>query len=530
MSLSAPIAHRTTNRFRLGEFSLSIEQIILLLDLALYVALLAYVIPRHEPWADEAQAWELAKTLSLKSLFGTYIHYECSPGLWHGLLWILARLHVTYYGMHWFTAAIALISMAILLFKAPFPLYVRLLLPFTYFFAFQYAVVARNYVLFPTILFALASIWPIRREHPIALGFLLGLLANVALHGTVVAIGLSLILLIEWYGTRNVELQYRSRRLIAAVLFSSMLAVALWSLYPAPDAGWLVPARQMPSSISTSAASNHPWLQHLSSSFAFLIAALIRLTHVLSYGFTDKFPLGIVAWALLLWRLGRQHRLQYFLPVILLAIVCMCSLFSFYHAGLFWVTFLFVWWTTWPDPPSGFGKGNRMEAALLLTVVLCIVAQLVWAINAIRYDVSMPYSSNRDAAAILHKYRSQGYRVDVAVPPKEEDSGQAAFYITGIEPYFIAEPISNKSHRFWFWGGDDDVRAQYLADSSHQAVAVIVQEVDNDQGSQTEEDRLKGYGYQRADTVCGRIYYPDAYAPLVCAAFYLPPGRQGRNQ
>src|SRR5260370_39192067 len=77
------------------------------LTMALYLALLAYMIPRHEPWADEAQAWELAKYLSLKSLFGTYIHYEGSPGLWHALLWMLARMHVTYTGMHWITEAIA---------------------------------------------------------------------------------------------------------------------------------------------------------------------------------------------------------------------------------------------------------------------------------------------------------------------------------------------------------------------------------------------------------------------------------------
>src|ERR1700730_17696733 len=65
------------------------------LALALYAGSLAYMIPRHEPWADEAQAWELAQSLSLKSLFGTYIHYEGSPGLWHALLWLLSRLGAT---------------------------------------------------------------------------------------------------------------------------------------------------------------------------------------------------------------------------------------------------------------------------------------------------------------------------------------------------------------------------------------------------------------------------------------------------
>ena len=55
-----------------------------------------------------------------------------------------------------FAGSIAFASMVLLTIAAPFPLVLRLLLPFTYFFAFQYSVVARSYVLFPAILFALA--------------------------------------------------------------------------------------------------------------------------------------------------------------------------------------------------------------------------------------------------------------------------------------------------------------------------------------------------------------------------------------
>jgi len=39
--------------------------------LCTYAFLLAIAIPFHEPWGDEAQAWQLARNLSLRSLFQT---------------------------------------------------------------------------------------------------------------------------------------------------------------------------------------------------------------------------------------------------------------------------------------------------------------------------------------------------------------------------------------------------------------------------------------------------------------------------
>lgn len=529
MSLSPLFVPRVSNRFKARHLSVAMERIVVAFALALYAGILAYLIPRHEAWVDEAQAWELAKSLSLKSLFGTYIHYECSPGLWHFLLWLLARLHVTYYGMHWLTGAVALISVAILLLKAPFQLWVRIFLPFTYFFVFQYAIVARSYVLFPAILFAIACVWQQRRQHPIALSFLLGLLANVALHGTVVAIGLGLIVLLEWRSVWNVEPEHQSRRLVAAALFSVMLGFALWCLVPAPDAGWLVVARQLPSNVSTEGARIHPWMQKLPLYLLVVLSTLHRFVHVLDYGFTLSVHLGILAWALLLWRLHTQGRSRFFLPVIFLAISCMYSRFPFYHAGLFWILFLFVWWVTWPYEEARLGKGNWIEMALVVVVVCCIATQLVWAVRAVRYDVSMPYSPSRDAAVILQRYLRQGIRVDVAVASRAEGLGPVEYFITHVEPYFTTEPIKNKPYRFWFWGADDGVRAKYLADSDRRAVVVVVEEIGDGQYHGTEEGRLSALGYRRANVVCGQAYYPDNGGQRVCDAFYEPPIRQGRT-
>jgi hypothetical protein len=161
-----------------------------------YCVLLAITIPRHQPWADEAQGWQIARSNSFLEIFRTAIHYEISPGLWHALLWLLIRLHLTYAGLPWFSAFVAVCGVCVLVFRSPLPLVLRAFLPFTYFFAFQYSVIARNYVLFAPLLFLLATLWPQRRQRPLLMAVVLGLLANVCAHGFVIALGLLVVLVV----------------------------------------------------------------------------------------------------------------------------------------------------------------------------------------------------------------------------------------------------------------------------------------------------------------------------------------------
>src|ERR1700751_3133670 len=144
-----------------------------LLTLIAYISRLCFMIPYHEPWADEAQAWQLARSVSLSDLFRTYLRYEGSPGLWHLFLAILSRLHCNYDLMHWITAAVAVFGVALLVFFSPFPRYIRLALPFTFYLCFQYAVVARSYVLVPVLIFGVAACW---KRHPALVAVVLGLL------------------------------------------------------------------------------------------------------------------------------------------------------------------------------------------------------------------------------------------------------------------------------------------------------------------------------------------------------------------
>src|SRR5215472_1343122 len=93
-----------------------------LITLALYSGTVAFTIPHHEPWSDEAQAWQLARSLPIGELFRTYLRYEGHPGLWHCLLSCLIHLGVSYSGLHWLCGLIALAGVSLLVFFAPFPL------------------------------------------------------------------------------------------------------------------------------------------------------------------------------------------------------------------------------------------------------------------------------------------------------------------------------------------------------------------------------------------------------------------------
>jgi hypothetical protein len=42
------------------------------------------------------------------------LSYEVHPGLWYPCLWGMARLHVSYAGMHWITGLIAFASILLL--------------------------------------------------------------------------------------------------------------------------------------------------------------------------------------------------------------------------------------------------------------------------------------------------------------------------------------------------------------------------------------------------------------------------------
>src|SRR5438552_14251993 len=157
--------------------------------LGAFGAVLAAGLWYHEPWFNEAHAWQLARELGLPTLFGRALRYEGSTGLWHLLLWLPAHAGLPYATLQVMAALAALYGAWQVLRYSPFGPVTRALLPFGCFLLFDCGVVARSYCLLPPLLFVVARAWPLRMDRPWRVPLALALLAQANLHGLVIAVG-----------------------------------------------------------------------------------------------------------------------------------------------------------------------------------------------------------------------------------------------------------------------------------------------------------------------------------------------------
>ncbi len=133
---------------------------------ALYAISAMYGLVIHEPWRDEAQAWLLTRDASIAELFKT-LPSEGHPPLWYILLLPLTKAGLPYISQNILTAFIMIAAVYILLFKTNVHPILRLLLPFSYYFFYEYLVFARNYCLLVFFVTCIISLYPKRFEKDI---------------------------------------------------------------------------------------------------------------------------------------------------------------------------------------------------------------------------------------------------------------------------------------------------------------------------------------------------------------------------
>jgi hypothetical protein len=408
----------------------------------LYAGMVAFAIPYHEPWSDEAQAWQLARSLPLVALFQKYIRYEGSPGLWHLLLWILSRAHVSYTGMHWISGGIAVAGISILVLKSPFPRYLKLSLPFTSFLLFQYAVVARSYVLVPCLLFMIALRW---KRSPVVVALLLGLLANVALHAAVISGGLAIVYAIERIRRGDFkDSSQRSRLLYSAAILLCFYAFALWTAWPPHD---LILSRVRGQSRS------------------FTVYAIVSLL----FGICQPLILSIVFWLAIGLCIRARHSLLYLLPVLLFACFCGAVHVEFWHAGLLVPLVISLLWITWPGPGYSI---SRYEAIGRGAMIFMVGTQILWSVYALAYDHSHAYSPDLAAAKFLQPLVRGGAKIAVTYV---DEPLIHSWHAVGILPYFDHNIYMNWPNSFWSWSENDPAEDLFLAALGTQPRIVIVE-------------------------------------------------------
>lgn len=355
--------------------------------LLLYSSVVLFTVRYHEKWADEAQAWLIARDLDLKTIWFHELRYEGSPGLWHTILWIAQHVfHASYNSLGYIGATFAIAGAALLIFKAPFPRYVRWPLAFTYVMVYQYAVIARPYTLLPLLCFA-AAIYFNDLEHPQRITIVLVLLSLLTLHGTLVAGCIALAYLIEvireW---DSLSASTRNNFIICVVVMTFIFAFVVLILKPTSDVAEFAPkdafaqmGEQVTAAQKIDAAVCGAFFDYTLPSFAFVFLA------------------GI-------WCFSRKRLLTFALPVgLLTALYAVIHGYAHHHGAMF-VAAITGLWIAWPDEKrrSSFSVTHIHAIRGMLALMLALCAVNIWdAVVSVTRDYRYPYSGAEDAANYL---------------------------------------------------------------------------------------------------------------------------------
>ena len=426
-----------------------------------YVVLLSIAVLRHEPWFDEAQAWLLARDSNLYDLLVKYMRYEGSPALWHLILFIPAKLQLPYKTLNIISGLIAASSVFLFIRYSPFPTIIKVLYPFTYFAFYQYAVVARSYALIPLLLFLIAMAYDKKIEKPYIYILLTCLLANVSLHGLIIAMGLVFLHFIDLIrGWAKTDRFIKQKNFIAFSLFNLVFLLLVFQLIPASD-------------IITFADFNRDITKFYTRSINILSDALLTNGALntpgkkLLYKSLDIYVKFIIVLSLL-WFMARRKFLTFAIPLAGLMTLFILVYSNLWHHGVIFYTWLFVLWLTYKDKELINKQTKALRALVTLSITLLLAGQIYWSYHTFMFDNKYNYSASRDVAEYIKNNNLENKKIYVT-----------GFYSIAILPYFkdniFCNFHNNEKPSFWLWSSKNNIYSEpYLYISRYKPDYIIM--------------------------------------------------------
>lgn len=155
----------------------------------IFVLFSAVLLPEHEPWADEAHVWLVARDLSPLQII-QQMSFDGTPALWDFVVFPFAHFGAPYIWMQIIHLVIAAIAVFVFVRYAPFSKLFKILLIFSYWISHEYSIISRNYAITLLALFGVAALYKNRLEKPLLYSFIVAILANTSLQGLFFAAGI----------------------------------------------------------------------------------------------------------------------------------------------------------------------------------------------------------------------------------------------------------------------------------------------------------------------------------------------------
>ena len=225
----------------------------------------------HELWGDEIHSWNIAKgSIGFFDLLSN-TRYEGHPPVWYIILWTISKFTHDLFAIQFAHLVIAWLIIFLVLFYSPFPTQIRMLIPFGYFFLFEYSILSRNYAIGILIAFIVCIVITKNFKGKILLYyFLLFLLSNTHLLSLLLAVSIHLYFLL-------CQNEKTSRPLYLHWITGIVLFLpSVYFIFPPSD-----------SSLSTNYWLNNWGIDHLSSIVQSPVRALVPIPDWTEYHFWD---------------------------------------------------------------------------------------------------------------------------------------------------------------------------------------------------------------------------------------------------
>ncbi len=391
----------------------------------IYIVLLFIVIIYHEPWADEAQAWLLARDCNPFDLIFKKLRYEGHPPLWY-LILVIPSKTLPYRSISVISAIIAISGVYILLYRSSFPKIIRLMLPFSYFIFYQYAVIARSYVLIPILLFAIASIYENKIVKIYLFITLICLLANVSVFSTLIAMSIMFVHLIDLIKARsNLTKEIIIKQIIAYGIFImviGLIVIILWQ----PDDG------------TFAKSYNYDLKRFYNMSRDILNESLTEKLYV-------SLPIFIVS---LFWFWQTRILLLYLVSAVSVLALFSMKYYNSWHLGFISLTWVFVMWISF-DSQRRYRIKNRLfnvitRKLVILSVIVVLGFNIFWSASVSINDYKGTYAGGEAVAKYIKDNQLEDKKICAT-----------SFWSVDILPYFKENIFSNyrddNRTTYWFW-------------------------------------------------------------------------------
>ena len=380
----------------------------------------------HEPWFDEAQAWAIARSGTIKEILFEIPHYEGHPPLWQLILVPFAKLGAPY---ELSLAAVNIffmtLAVAVLLFKSPFPKLIRCLLPFNFFLFYQYGVISRPYCILVLAIFLAAVCYKNRNEHPVKYLLCLALMCAVHSYGIMIAGCLCIVWLIEIFT------EYKKSGKLADILkdrrcwlmFCPLIFAMLVMAAIVPDENVYLGGKM---SNETEKKFDFSCINIL---FCFVIFSDSIITSFFNYAgvpseIASQIPVIVVSILLVALFVTITYRnkklLTFLLPYGVLSIFGSFVYISPHHIGVITAFVIFVLWIIVDENgkvllPEYMNKisakiGKKLKVILKAIAFLPLLIPIAWSCTSSYFDIRYPYWFD-EAADFIKEYHLDDYKI-----------------------------------------------------------------------------------------------------------------------